>query len=108
MGWMIVRDDSIWFKHINDAPDLIRRAESLGEEEPLDLIINGRPARFLRMKRGRDGRPTPGLKPSAGSVPFWKHLQQHRGERISIHLAPAAIYRFLPFVAHIVVKRMGQ
>ncbi len=92
MGWMILRDDSIWFSHINDAPELVKKARDLNEGEPLDLIINGQPARFLRMNRGKDGRPTPGLKPSAGSFPFWRRMQDKRGERVSIDLASATVY----------------
>lgn len=67
----------------------MRRAERLAEDEAIDLIIDGRPARFLRMKRGKDGRPTPGLKPAVSSASFWKAMQARRGDQISIELAPS-------------------
>lgn len=92
MGWMIIRDDSIWLRHINNAPELVKRAESLDEGEALDLLINGQPARFLRMNRGRDGRPTAGLKPGEGSRPLWRRMQERRGERVTIELAPVTAY----------------
>lgn len=87
MGWMIVRDDVLWIRHIHDDPELTRRMQTLEDEAPIDLLIEGRPARFLKMRRGRDGRPTPGLKPSAGSSSFWKAMQARRGESVAIGLA---------------------
>jgi hypothetical protein len=89
MASMIIRDDAIWAKHLSGDPELVRRIIALPEEKPLVLVIEGHPVRFLKMRNGKDGRPTHGLKPDPAFRPFWAALQERRGQPIEVRLQDA-------------------
>ena len=54
------------------------------------LLIDGTPVRFVKMRDGTDGRPTPGLRPAdADAKRFWDALQERRGEQVCVALPEA-------------------
>jgi hypothetical protein len=86
MGRMIIRDDVIWAKHIDD-PEIVRRILALPSDAPMTLLVDHNPVRFRKMRDGADGRPTDGLRPDDEFRDHWQSLQQRRGEEVSIELA---------------------
>jgi hypothetical protein len=62
MGRMIIRDDAVWAKHIDD-PEIVRRILALPPGAPMTLLVDRNPVRFRKMRDGADGRPTDGLRP---------------------------------------------
>jgi hypothetical protein len=89
MGTMVIRDDAVWLKHIESDQRLVKRIEAMASDEPLDLVVDGTPIRFRRMKDGRDGRPTLGLRPDPTGRAIWAKFQARRGERVTITLIEA-------------------
>lgn len=88
MSYMKVRDDVIWARHIEGDPELAARILALPENAAIVLLIEGRPVRFQKMRNGRDGRATDGLKPAdAEAKDFWGALQGRRGERVEVRQA---------------------
>jgi hypothetical protein len=87
MSYITVRDDAIWARHVED-PELRDRIRSLSQNAPLLLLVEGVPVRFVKMRDGKDGRPTEGLRPAdAEAHRFWRAMQERRGERVRIALA---------------------
>jgi hypothetical protein len=84
MGFMVIRDNAIWTKHIEDDPELIRRIVTLPAGAPITLLIEDTPVRFRKMRDGTDGRPTHGLRPDDNFKAFWAAMQVRRGETVSI------------------------
>jgi hypothetical protein len=76
-----IRDDSIWAKHIEGAPELRDRILALRPGEAIDLEVDGIVGRWERMRTGKDGRPTNGIKPIAEMRRVWANLRK-QGERI--------------------------
>lgn len=90
MGRMIVRDNALWARHIEDDPEVVRRILALPSNAPITLVIDGTPVRFRKMRDGADGRPTPGLRPEPDFKPFWDAMQAMRGKAVSVALAGEA------------------
>jgi hypothetical protein len=88
MGKLTIRDHAIWSKHIEEDPDMVRMIESLPENRPINLVIDGKPVRFVKMRDGKDGRPTPGLRPDPSFRPFWHAMQENRGRKVSVQMKP--------------------
>jgi hypothetical protein len=86
MGYLTVRDNAVWVKHIEGDPRLVERILALPENAPITLLIEARPVRFLKMRDGADGRPTPGLRPDAASKAFWDRMQERRGDIVRVDL----------------------
>jgi hypothetical protein len=86
MGYMVIRDNAVWAKHIQGDPELVRRILSLPASAPITLVIDETPVRFRKMRDGADGRPTPGLRPDASCKAFWDAMQERRGETVTIGL----------------------
>lgn len=84
MATMIIRDDVLWARHIEGDPDLARRIRALPADDAIVLRIEGRPVRFRKMRDGRDGRPTEGVRPDPAFAEFWKALQARRGAMITV------------------------
>lgn len=79
-----IRDDSIWLKHIEGDAQLKRRLERLSEEEVIDLEVDGIIGRWQRMRTGKDGRPTPGIRPIDTMRQVWSRMQTKRGTIVNI------------------------
>lgn len=90
MATMVIRDDVIWAKHLSGDQELVRRIAALPEERPMVLLVEGTPVRFLKMKNGKDGRPTNGLKPDPASKPIWSAMQERRGQVVDVRLQDSA------------------
>lgn len=71
-----INDDAIWVKHIEGNPDLQARIKAMRQGETLDLEIDGIVGRWERMRDGRDGRPTYGIKPIAEMREVWARLRR--------------------------------
>jgi hypothetical protein len=83
---MEISDDVIWIKHLKPHPSLFERLSRLKAEETILLSVDGHVGYWARMKDGKDGRPTMGVKPVGAMADIWKRYQDRRGERIEIDL----------------------
>lgn len=79
-----IRDDVLWLKQLKDAPDLFEAASRLPAGEVLTLRVDGIVGKWARMRQGRDGRPTKGLKPIGAMAEVWARLQRRRGELVTL------------------------
>jgi hypothetical protein len=87
MSFMRIRDNALWAKHVEGDARLAARITELPQNAVIVLLIDGVPVRFAKMRDGRDGRPTPGLRPAdAEAKRFWDALQQRRGEPVRVTL----------------------
>ena len=88
MATMIIRDDALWARHIEGDPVLVERIRSLPADDPIVLRVEGLPIRFRKMKDGRDGRATDGVKPDPDFADVWHRLQARRGAMITVEPEP--------------------
>jgi hypothetical protein len=72
---------AIWFKHL--PAELIGNLELLDSNESVELVINGRPTGWARMRRSPRG-PTPGIRIETGRQ-AWERIQ--RGEAFTLETA---------------------
>lgn len=86
MGSMIIRDNALWAKHIENDPEIVRRILALPENTPITLLIDDKPVLFRKMRDGSDGRPTDGLRPDPAFKPFWDEMQERRGGKVEVRL----------------------
>jgi hypothetical protein len=86
MGRMMIRDNAVWAKHIEGDPEITRRIMTMPENAAIQLVVDGRPVRFLKMRNGSDGRPTPGLRPDPAFKSFWDAMQERRGDIVDVRL----------------------
>ena len=87
MSFMTVRDNALGAKHIEGSPKVAARILGMPQDAPILLLIDGTPVRFVKMRDGAAGRPTPGLRPADSvSKRFWDALQERRGERVRVAL----------------------
>ena len=84
MAKVKITDNSIWLKHIEGDHPLRQRLEALRAGQVVDLEIDGVVGRWERMKDGRDGRPTPGIKPIDAMRDVWSRLQKDRGRVVEL------------------------
>ncbi len=90
MGFMTVRDNAIWAKHIEGDDRIVDTVLALEQNAPVTLRVDGTPLRCVKMRDGSDGRPTPGLRPADSEAKqFWDSLQERRGERVRVELDEA-------------------
>ncbi len=87
MAHTLVRDVVIWTKHVHGG-DLAARLEALPGDETVNLVVDGVAGAWCKMRDGKDGRPTHGLRPVGRAQQFWKALyESRRGDSVSIGLA---------------------
>lgn len=67
---MFVRDVCLWISDIPSGPDR-RMLQSLTPGSQIWIDVEGQPVLIERMKTGKDGRPTLGLKPVGPSARGW-------------------------------------
>jgi hypothetical protein len=77
-----ISDESIWLKHIEGDKALRERIRNLAPEEVLDLEVNGVVGKWARMKDGKDGRPTWGIKPVGEMRLVWTRMRQQQTGKI--------------------------
>jgi hypothetical protein len=79
-----IEDTAIWIRHVKDVK-LRRRLEALQEDDSIHLLADGVVGRWTRMKRGRDGRPTFGIKPQGEMRAIWnKWFRERKGDEIVV------------------------
>ena len=84
MGHLQIRDDAIWARHIDGNSDLRKRILELGPEDTIELVVDGVVETWVKMKDGRDGRPTSGIRPVGAMRAVWKRMQARRDEVVPI------------------------
>lgn len=87
MASITIRDNAVWAKHIEGAPELRKHILDLEQDAPLRLVIDGQSILFRKMRDGADGRPTPGLRPDSSEKATWDAFQSRRGEVVGLSLA---------------------
>lgn len=84
MGKTTIKDDSIWIKHIEGDDELRQRISQLDAGDVVDLEVDGIVGRWERMRDGRDGRPTLGIKPIESMRQVWARLRKDSGRVVNI------------------------
>ncbi|TCS16080.1 hypothetical protein [Caulobacter sp. BK020] len=87
MATITVSDFVIWAKHIHGDDALAARVAGLGAGEILSLTIDGVEGPWRKMDDGKDGRPTPGVRPLGRAQEFWRELYRtRRGDVVSLEV----------------------
>lgn len=85
-----IRDYVIWSKHLHGDLRLPGRIEALEAGETIELEVDGVRGTWRKMDQGKDGRPTPGIRPLGSAQAFWRALyKSRRGAIVSVSLAEA-------------------
>ncbi|MDR7037595.1 MULTISPECIES: hypothetical protein [Methylobacterium] len=95
MATMIIRDDVLWARHIEGDPELARTIRTLPADDAIVLRIEGRPVRFRKMRDGRDGRPTEGVRPEPADAAFWRTLVARRGAMVTVEPEAGSVDPYL-------------
>lgn len=83
-----IRDYVIWSKHLHGDLRLPARIEALDAGETIELEVDGIRGTWRKMDQGKDGRPTPGIRPLGSAQAFWRELyKSRRGAVVSVCLA---------------------
>jgi len=86
-----VRDAVLWCKHIRGSGVLRDSLLALPEGASVELLVDGQRGTWEKMRNGRDGRPTPGLKPHGAARADWQDLsREKRGMSVTIALLEPA------------------
>lgn len=86
MGTFLNNDDVIWLKHINADPSTIALLRQVPGGTKLKIEIEGFRGDWERMADGKDGRPTPGLRPVGKTAEFWKSMKPRRGKHLEFRI----------------------
>jgi hypothetical protein len=84
MGYVKIRDDTLWAAHIEGDPALQRRILNLMAGTPIELEVDGIVGLWEKARDGRDGRPTAAVKPVGPMRDIWKRFQKRRGEIVAV------------------------
>lgn len=92
MASLTVADFVIWTRHIHGDEALVKRLVALRAGETVELSIDGVTGTWRKMDDGKDGRPTPGLRPLGMARDHWSRLyDSRRGDVVGLEtLAPRA------------------
>lgn len=90
MAYVEISDDAIWAKQIEGGKALKDRILSLDPGEVIELEVDGIVGRWERMRDGKDGRPTTGIKPIGPMKEIWKGLQARRGNVVEVRQVQTA------------------
>lgn len=87
MARIEVRDSVMWLKHLRGNESLRSRLVDLGEGSRVELEVDSFRGTWEKMRDGRDGRPTPGLKPQGPARAHWQGLyERKRGSEVTVSL----------------------
>jgi hypothetical protein len=84
MGYLEICDDAIWATQIEGSKALTQKILSLAQGEVVELEIDGIVGRWEKMRDGKDGRPTSGIKPIGPMKEIWKRFQSRRGAVVEV------------------------
>ena len=84
MAYVSITDDAIWAKQIEGGKALRERILSLSPGESIELEVDGIVGRWEKMKKGKDGRLTTGIKPIGPMKDVWKRFQARRGKIVEV------------------------
>lgn len=84
MAKVKVVDDAIWIRHIEGDQRLEQRIANLPAGQVIDLEIDGVVGRWQKMRNGRDGRPTFGIRPIEAMRDVWADLRRQPGRVVDI------------------------
>jgi hypothetical protein len=84
MATVTIRDDAIWISHIEGSSSLQARLRGLSAGDVVDLEVDGIVGTWERMRDGRDGRPTPGIKPISYMKTVWAEMRRKTGRTVPI------------------------
>lgn len=91
MAQAVVSDFVIWTKHIHGDARLAARIAELKAGETVELQVDGVAGPWRKMDNGKDGRPTPGIRPIGRMQAFWRELYgSRRGDVVTVELAEGA------------------
>lgn len=83
-----VRDFVIWVKHIHGNSKVRESLDKLDAGELIELRVDDCRGIWEKMNEGKDGRPTPGIKPIGRAREKWHTLYaDNRGDVVSITVA---------------------
>jgi hypothetical protein len=83
-GYVEVRDNSLWIKHIYQCETLQKILLEMKQNILVELELDGVKGQWIKMSDGKDGRKTNGIKPIGNTKKFWLKMQKRRGELVSI------------------------
>ena len=90
MSHVEIRDDAIWATQIEGGKALKQKILSLSEGEVIELEVDGIVGRWEKMRDGRDGRATNGIKPVGPMKEIWKRFQARRGDVVEVRQVQTA------------------
>jgi hypothetical protein len=90
MGKVLTHDDVIWATNIEGDRRLQERISRLRAGDLLDLEVDGVVGRWERMRDGRDGRPSVGIKPLAEMREVWARWRREPARIVDIREVVAA------------------
>ncbi len=86
-GDVTVRDNVIWLSHIKRSEELRQRLLALQSNQEITLRINGVANTWIKMRDGKDGSSTTGIRPLSEANEQWKAIvESSRGQQIEIEL----------------------
>jgi hypothetical protein len=85
-----INDDAIWVKNIDGDSHLRERLIGLRPGQVIDLEVDGVVGKWERMRTGKDGRPTLGIKPIAEMRSVWARLRRQGQKTVGIREVVAA------------------
>jgi hypothetical protein len=92
MAYLQIRDDAIWIKQIDGDEGLRKRILAMPQGNVIELEVDGVPGQWEKMRDGRDGRTTHGLKPIGPMREIWRKMQTNRGSVVPIRAVVADSY----------------
>jgi hypothetical protein len=84
MAYIPITDDAIWAKQVEGGKALKERILSLAPGETIELEVDGIVGRWEKMRNGKDGRSTMGIKPIGPMKDIWKRFQARRGKIVEV------------------------
>ncbi len=90
MAFVAIRDDAMWAKQIEGGKALKERIVALAPGEAIELEVDGIVGTWEKMRDGKDGRSTLGIKPVGPMKTIWKRFQTRRGAVVEVREVPTA------------------